>query len=249
MEMEVHHVHASGKKENNFKHRLFDFFMLFLAVTAGFFVNNWREKISAHEREKEFIHSIAEDLNQDIHVLDSIINTRMTKGQMMDSLFKLLHAPDIAEHGSELYYFTRWSPRTYRFYTHDRTMLQLKSSGNWLLIRNKKVSAALQSYDESVRSLTVYIEQREESLVQIIYPSINKLFDAQVFESMQNGLSFKAPAGNPKLLTYDKATLNEFSNQLHFLKNSNFYFITVGKKLLSISNQTLDLLKTEYHLE
>ena len=247
--MEVHHVHTSGKTERNFKHRLFDFFMLFLAVTAGFFVNNMRDRIGENQREKEFIHSIAEDLKQDIYVLDSIINTRMLKDKMMDSLFKLLHAPDIVEHGSEIYYLARWSPRTYRFYSHDRTMLQLKNAGNWLLIRNKKVSEALQSYDENVRSLTVYIEEREELLVQIIYSSINKLFDAQVFESMLNGLSFSAPPGNPKLLTYDKTTINEFSNQLHFLKNSNFYFITVAKKLLSIANQTLDLLKNEYNLQ
>ncbi len=246
--MEVHHSDFS-KKEKHFKHYLFEFLMLFLAVSAGFFVENMREHFLENRREKEFIHSIAEDLKQDIYDLDSIINTRMMKDKMMDSLFKLLHAPDIAERGNDIYYFARWTPRTYRFYTHDRTILQLKNAGNWRLIQNKKVSEALQSYDGYVRSLTVYIEQREELLVEIIYPSLNKLFDAKVFESMLNGLSFKPPSGNPKLLTYDKAMINEFSNQLHFLKNSNFYFITVAKKLLLIAHQTLDLLKKEYHLE
>ena len=66
---------------------------------------------------------------------------------------------------------------------------------------------------------------------------------------MLNGLSFNAPKNNPKLLTYDKVTINEFSDQIHFLKNANFVFITMSKKLLSTAYETLDLLKKEYHLE
>ena len=244
--MEVHHAHIEKKK---WTHYLWEFLMLFLAVTLGFFVENQREHYVEGQREKSFIHSIAEDLKQDIYDLDSIIRTRTLKDKMMDSLFKLLQSPDIKKHGSKIYYFTRWAPRTYRFYTHDRTVLQLKNAGNWRLIHNKKVSEALQSYDGYVRSLTVYIEEREESLVQIIYPSINKLFDAQTFESMLNGLSFTAPPGNPSLKTYDRNVLNEFSNQLHFLKNSNFYFITVAKKLLFIAHQTLGLVNNEYSMK
>ncbi|HEX4375052.1 MAG TPA: hypothetical protein VHZ50_17230, partial [Puia sp.] len=85
--------------------------------------------------------------------------------------------------------------------------------------------------------------------IQIMYPSINKLFDAQVFESMLNGLNFTPVKSNPKLLTYDKKIINEFSNQIHFLKNANFYFTTVAKKQLSIAHQTLDLLKKEYQMQ
>ena len=180
--MEPHSQRLQQKSPNGWRRHFFDFFMLFLAVTAGFFVNNLRDSISATAKGKEFIHSMAEDLSQDISDLDNIITEREEKDKMMDSPFKLLHAPDIASHGNDIYYFARLAPRTYRFFTHDRTMLQLKNAGNWLLIRNKKVSDALQSYDENVRSLTAYIEQREETLIQIMYPTMNKLFDAQTFE-------------------------------------------------------------------
>jgi len=246
--METHSTKVNNASSPGWKKYFFDFFMLFLAVTAGFFVNNMRDRISANNRGEQFIHSMAEDLSQDIYDLDSIIAERKIKEKMMDSLFRLLHAPDIAQHGNDIYYFSRWLPRTYRFFTHDRTMLQLKNAGNWLLIRNKKVSDALQSYDENARSLTVYIEQREELLVQIAYPSINKLFDSQTFESMVSGRSFTAPTHNPKLLTYDKFTLNEFSNQVHFLKNANLVFMAIAGKQLSLAHQTLDLLKKEYRL-
>ena len=250
--MEVHqHTNtapiAIGRKK--WYHYFWEFFMLFLAVTAGFFVENQREHYIEHKKEKQYIRSITEDLNTDIYMLDSIIRTRKNMDKLIDSLFYILNYTDPKQHGNEIYYYTRWIPRTYRFYTNDRTLSQLKNAGNWRLIRNKNVSERLSTYDNLVRTLTVYIEQREESLILILYQSINKIFENRVFESMVNGLSFTRPQNNPQLLSYDKIVLNEFCNQIHFRKNSNFYFIAVAEKLLSEARLTLDLIKKEYHLE
>lgn len=245
--MEVHaHSHTPRKK---WTHYFFEFFMMFLAVFAGFLAENQREHFIEHSREKQFIRSITEDLNSDIHMLDSIIITRKNMDKLMDSLLYTMNYTDPRQHGNEIYYYTRWIPRTYRFYTNDRTISQLKNAGNWRLIRNRNVSERLSTYDNLVSTLTAYIEQREESLVLILYQSINKMFDSKVFESMINGLSFIRPLNNPQLLTYDKSILNEFCNQVHFRKNSNFYFIQVAGKLLAEAHQTRDLIKKEYHME
>src|SRR5258705_368058 len=66
--MEVHaHPHtvpiAIGRKK--WTHYLWEFFMLFLAVTAGFFVENQREHMVEHRREKEFMVSLVKDLESD----------------------------------------------------------------------------------------------------------------------------------------------------------------------------------------
>ena len=61
--MEVHaHSHTPRK---NWTHYLWEFFMLFLAVTAGFFVENQREHMVEHRREKEFMVSLVKDLDLD----------------------------------------------------------------------------------------------------------------------------------------------------------------------------------------
>jgi hypothetical protein len=244
--MEVHaHTHTPRKK---WTHYFFEFFMMFLAVFAGFLAENEREHFIEHNREKQFIRSITEDLGADIHMLDSIITTRKNMDKLMDSLLYTMNYTDPRQHGNEIYFYTRWIPRTFRFYTNDRTISQLKNAGNWRLIRNRKVSERLSTYDNLVSTLTAYIEQREESLVLILYQSINKMFDNKEFEKMLSGLSFKRPQNNPQLLTYDKNVLNEFCNQVHFRKNSNFYFIQVATKLLAEANLTLDIIKEEYHL-
>lgn len=242
--MEVHH-HAH--KGNKWLDHLWEFLMLFFAVTLGFFVENQREHIVEGRREKAFIRSAAEDLAQDIYQLDSIIAKRKETQKWCDSLLYLMHH-DPQQHGSDIYFYTRWSPRTYRFYSIDRTLTQLKYGGNFRLIHNKKVSDALANYDNITRSITVYIEQREESLVLISYQSINKLFDNEVMESMAVGLGYQRPPGNPQLLSYDKNLINEFCNQIHFRKTANLYFITVGEKLQAEAKKTLALIKNEYHL-
>ena len=245
--MEVHaHTHTARKK---WTHYLWEFLMLFLAVFCGFLAEYQLEHTIEHQREKQFMRSITEDLNSDIYMLDSIITTRKNMDKLMDSLLYTMNYTDLRQHGNDIYYYTRLIPRTFRFYTNDRTISQLKHAGNWRLIRNKNVSERLSTYDNIVHTLTLYIEQREESLVLILYQSIDKMFDNKVFESMLNGLAFKRPQNNPQLITYDKNTINEFCNRVHFRKNSNFYFITVAGKLLSEARQTLELIKKEYHME
>jgi hypothetical protein len=245
--MEVHaHSHTERKK---WTHYFWEFLMLFLAVFCGFLAENLREHQVDKTREKQYIHSIAEDLNSDIYMLDSIVSTRKHLDLLMDSLLHIMNYEDPKQHGNEIYYYTRWIPRTYRFYSNDRTLSQLKNAGDWRLIKNKNVSENLAAYDNLVRTLTVYIEQREESLVLILYQSINKLFDNKVFESMVIGMSFTRPQNNPQLLSYDKNILNEFCNQVHFRKNSNLYFINVADKILTAAKKNLAIIEKEYHLK
>jgi hypothetical protein len=61
--MEVHaHSHTPRKK---WQHYLWEFLMLFLAVTLGFFVENQREHLVEHQREKQFVQSLFNDIKAD----------------------------------------------------------------------------------------------------------------------------------------------------------------------------------------
>jgi hypothetical protein len=245
--MEVHaHTHTARQK---WSHYFWEFFMLFLAVTLGFFVENQREHYIEHKREKVLVQYVAQDLKQDIIHLDSIVRERKKMDSWMDSLLYLVNYDEPQKKGNDIYYYTRRIPRTFRFYSIDRTISQLKNAGTWRLIRKSRVSDQLLTYDNLVRTITVYIEDREESLVLILYESINVLFDNKVFESMINGLSFTRPTDNPQLTSYDKKALNEFCNRVHFRKNANYYFIQVAQELLNEAKKTLQVLHEEYHVE
>jgi hypothetical protein len=75
--MEVHaHTHTERKK---WTHYFWEFFMLFLAVTLGFFVENQREHLVEQQREKQFIRSLFNDIKADTTNLVRIINARTAK--------------------------------------------------------------------------------------------------------------------------------------------------------------------------
>src|SRR5687768_8445525 len=126
--MEVHH-HTAPKKEKHFKHYLFEFLMLFLAVSAGFLVENQREHYVENKREKVFIKSFVEDLKQDTAKINVNTQARNYKIIVMDSLIKLLNSPDPNRDGQSVYYYGRRVTRSTLFQSNDRTIKQLKNAG------------------------------------------------------------------------------------------------------------------------
>jgi len=62
--MEVHHPHHPTHKKKWAEYFL-EFFMLFIAVTLGFFAENQREHFVEKHREKQYMESLLLDLEKD----------------------------------------------------------------------------------------------------------------------------------------------------------------------------------------
>ena len=60
-------MNQTGQKIIN---RFWEFLMLFIAITLGFFVENYREVLVDRQKEKEIIASFINDLETDIKELD-----------------------------------------------------------------------------------------------------------------------------------------------------------------------------------
>ena len=106
--MEVHaHSHTPRKK---WTHYFWEFFMLFLAVTAGFFVENQREHFIEHQREKVYIRSLFEDLKKDTAGIRSLAVMRTEVCGMIDSLILLLKNKSRESFSSRIYYLPRKIP-------------------------------------------------------------------------------------------------------------------------------------------
>lgn len=143
----AHRSHA----EKHFKHYVLDFLILFMAVVAGFFVDNTREHYVEVQREDQFIHSMYADLLADIHQLDSLLDRRKEKQVMIDSMLFILGSAEPGKYGSQLYYYARWMPRINRMYNNDGTLTQLKNAGNLRLIRSNAARESIMQYDQQMR--------------------------------------------------------------------------------------------------
>jgi hypothetical protein len=243
--VEVHrHTHAPKKWNQYF----WEFFMLFIAVTLGFLVENEREHIVEHRREIQYIRSYIEDLHGDIKQLDSMVGHCKQRNQMIDSLTYMLDSPDREQYGKDIYYNARLLTLNFPFFSIDRTIQQLKNGGNLRLISRQSVSNAMMSYDHQVRWLE-NISEREEDYVRDYVKWLEQVCDARVFDKMiLPGFGFVRPGGNPQLMKKDQATTIEFIGKLHFLKSANSYLMVNYKRALQTAQETLAVIGKEYHL-
>src|ERR1700752_768520 len=144
--MEVHaHTHTERKK---WTHYFWEFLMLFLAVFCGFLAEYQLEHIIEHNREKQFITTMVEDLKSDTAQLTDIIIYKKRREKMLDSLIMRLSKPDYKNYGNDIYYYARNVTRPQYFSPNDRTLQQLKNSGALRLIRKLSVSDSIMYYDQ-----------------------------------------------------------------------------------------------------
>ena len=106
--MEVHaHSHTERKK---WTHYFWEFFMLFLAVTLGFLVENQREHYIEHKREVEYIGTMIEDLKEDTGSFNQLIQINLVANGKIDTLIALLKGKERNTFVKKIYYMARTIP-------------------------------------------------------------------------------------------------------------------------------------------
>jgi hypothetical protein len=244
--MEVHtHTHTERKR---FKHYLWEFLMLFLAVFCGFLAENIREHAVERHREKQFIQSFIEDLRTDTATINRNILFRQKKGEQLDSLMLLLSSQKIKGYESDLYYLGRMLVRTNRFQHTDRTITQLKNSGSLRLIRNEQAADSMISYQKLVDYLETNqdddrIERRAAD------PLLSRIFNPFIFDKMVAIDGIHRPDNNPLLRSYDPNLFMDLAYEIGQIKGSNFLIESRLKILYKKANDLIVLLQKEYHLK
>ena len=195
--------------------------MLFLAISLGFFVENYREELYEKDREMDFINSFKNDLDNDIKDLDVLIARRKQREIQIDSIYIIFKTEKFEELSNDLYYYARYLPRPARFFANNSSIEQLKNSGSLTLIKNQKVIDTLLDYDDNFKFID-YIREREEYLVRRIFDQINIIFDPYVFDKMSlYDIEFTKPKGRVSINYSDIKTNKTFLSNLQYLKTVN----------------------------
>lgn len=253
--MEVHHhpiaigSHTARKK---WTHYFWEFIMLFLAVTLGFFVENQREHYIEHQREKQFIKSLFNDIKSDTENISKIITARTTKERILDSLSFMMNSPRPGDFINQVYPYAVIIGRTlpYRFVPNDGTMQQLKNSGGLRLIRNRGVVDSIAKYDINVRNILGQYAV-EENQIEHYRTAAAKIFDALVFEYMidENAAVINQPPDFSSFQAYTKRELYEWNYRIYGMGGINKANRRDIRLLLQQATNLLILLKKEYHLK
>jgi hypothetical protein len=248
METHAHHLHkAPGTK---IWHYFFEFLMLFLAITLGFFVENKREQYTEHHREKQYMQTLVKDLEQDTSNIGSFIKNKEIKNQIADSLSSLFLGSQYRDHTSLIYYCARrFSIAEYIFHMTDGTLMQLKNSGGLRLIQKKSIVDSLQSYFNLYQ---MYEDYRQLDFLQLrdYRETMIKLVDVRIFDEMvRNYPTITIPSGNPPLLNNDRFIINDLLIRLQFSKRINLVNIKCTTELKGKAQRLIGMVRKEYNLE
>jgi hypothetical protein len=248
IQMEVHHPHhvTHKKKWNEY---LLEFFMLFLAVTLGFFAENMRENLTDRERETQYMESMIEDLKSDTSQMAAMIQAKQSRNMMIDSLAFFIGSPDYKSHLNDIYFFARSISPPMNFFPNERTIQQLKSSGGLRLIRNIKVSNSIMEYDQKMVMQLSDIGD-EENLRLEYRKSVRNLFDGKVLMSMLgNSSRIERPMNNPPLFKVDAIGINDLIVDMQYVKKADQIQVVRYMELTKQAAELIQLIRKEYHLK
>ena len=254
--MEVHsHSHpGSAGTRKKWTHYFWEFLMLFLAVTLGFFVENQREHYTEKKRAKQFAQAMVKDLERDTvrfyfikRHLPAIINA-------MDSLRSNLRGVNIKQlRGNLLYYYGRQLTNYTPFVQADQTIKQLVSSGSLRYFTNPDIIKYISNYEFLLKWVTIdqYKEAREQHIAELQ----GRLFDADIIDSIKLNTNDWTFANDSLLniktglLSYDPIQLQQL-NQFARLKAQDLRRIPARiDTALTTAIQLMALLKKEFHLK
>lgn len=252
--MEVHHhAHdpASPHPKKSWKSYIWEFLMLFLAVFCGFLAEYKLEHMIEDDRERVYIRSMIEDLEADTSNLSETISQFNYFERYSDTVLAMY--PKIAKEYNDTLYRNLFLMRGFPDFVYtDRTMQQLKNSGNMRLIRCKAAADGIMNYDLKVKDI-ISVDQLSLTLVFESYiHAWNELVDVEslVNDKRVLGISEMEKKHKTYLLKTDKPSLGNFNNTIRDFKYVSIELMQKKEiKLKEEAMQLIALLKKEYDLK
>jgi len=237
--MDIHANHLHHAPGGKIWHYFFEFLMLFLAVFCGFIAENWREQLKEHQREKEFIHSIVEDLKSDTLQSDNILVQLRSTNTGIDSVLNALSSTEIIENSNNAYRLWTKYLDIRAFISNDRTIQQLKNSGELRLIRNKAVSDRIMKYDQTVKN---YYQQSN-----FMYSALS---DQHIYSQLFDFIRLKKNRNFPVPLTEQgKKILNEAYAHQQLWNSGLTGLISWLESVNEEGKGLLIFIQKEYHMQ
>lgn len=232
--------------------------MLFLAVFLGFLAENLRESNVEKSREKEYVFSMVEDLVHDSMKITEDLPYLETLQNGLDTLVHqcYLSIKGIADH--RLMYFT------YHHYCrgwkdiklYDKTLIQLKNSGNMRLINNSiadtlsHIDAAIQFYNDQLqRMLDAQNKAVEKGLDIFDYGEYEKANTNTNGLMNVNDQGFRNLGYDPSLIKNDSLDIKAFISRVGFFRNYVITMISIDKEALPGLQHYIEFLRDSYHLK
>jgi hypothetical protein len=237
--MEVHHPDLREQKKK-FKEYFFEFLMIFLAVTLGFFAETLRERISEKHREKDYIVGLINNIKSDTSVLVGLISRNDLEIKGTDSAIEIAknNFINIAVQDSVFYYSFQYTSNLHLFEFNDLTLVQLRNAGGYSLIRTSNVADSIALYESRNNDIKIeekfYLDYYAQAMT-----SFRQIFDCTAAKE------FFATYNRTKNIPKDINVLTSNDKEkIHALLNNYWAFSSVINVYNNMLRQHLEYLKT-----
>ena len=249
--MEVHaHSHTPRKK---WTHYFWEFLMLFLAVTLGFFVENQREHYIENQRAKQYASFLHSDLIKDTASLSQRIAYMNTGIREIDTLILILKSPNPETFVKKIYALSTYIYSNPLFTANNSTIEQLKNSGSLRYFRSRALIRNFSDFDNEVQNMKI-IDERNLYIVEDTRKFLTQFLDLKGVPlprilASDSSLQQSSIPEVLRLYTKDRTRYVEYAN-LSTLKQLDWINrVRLMTRTLNSARSLILSLKEEYHLE
>jgi len=250
--MEVHHHAHAGHGKKTWKSYFWEFLMLFLAVFCGFLAEYQLEHVVEHNREKQYIESMLDDLKKDSVRIAYFIDRNKAQVAGFDSLLQnIYHTPYTDSSVRTLYYLKeKYTLVASRAIFSKATISQLKNSGGFRLIRNRAATDSIIAYDIATDRVEGQGEAIDFSGRKLLDLSV-KIFDGEytLDNSVININDILKSDKKFNLLNNDDKLIREYANLAKFKRDVIKNYIRQLTQLEGRVPGMIRFLQEEYHLK
>jgi len=237
--MEIHHHPDLQHKKKNFKEYFLEFLMIFLAVTLGFFAENIREKITDKAIEKEYMESLVSDLKADTSAISQAIDEWSSANKDVVVIQQSLkHSPVDVKDFYQSLSKDFWHFDLFKY--DNKTVEELKSSGNFRLIRDKKIENQVMSYDLDMN----YILTQEKDVKDLM--NVSKLAEEKIADYAQIRFGNFNNDSSYSLLNNDPKLIGEYYNKLVAFNKLGVYHEYLFRQIQIKAKDLLEAIQKEY---
>jgi len=225
-------IYQSSKR--NWKSYFKEFFMLFLAIILGFFVENQRESYVEAKSAEVLAQSMLEDLKQDRAALQEAIRFAEEKDDTIQNFLQMIHTPRTSWDTLAFYKSMTTVFTTFPFSPTDGTYSQMKSSGT-LRFFNQVLVNKMNAYDNQLRK-TVFRDEIVEKAEWELVPVAATLINFEVTGELRFN---KSVTKEMYLKIQDKAMLDIFINKVAVVRTMTGRSLQEYKSQLALAEELI----------
>ncbi len=138
--MEVHHHAHHSENKKKWSELLLEFFMLFLAITLGFFAENVRDRMSEQEQKKELLLTVARDLESDLKQFEFHKGFDQDKIKNCDSLIAINNGDQSKINQKQYYDLILRTLWWWHFNPNEKSRIEAEAKGYFSEKENSELS-------------------------------------------------------------------------------------------------------------